>query len=151
VAVSIYLDANFLIRLVESPHGRNVRHEHLWDMIDTGRLTAMTSWLTWSEVLVHPLRHDDAPLVAVYDRIFAGETASLTCHDVKRPVLREAANLRARWPGLKSPDAIHLATAALHDCGWFVTSDARLAVMAEFNYLNPDIPSDIDRFLTALP
>ncbi|QCK85859.1 type II toxin-antitoxin system VapC family toxin [Phreatobacter aquaticus] len=151
MAVSIYLDANFLIRLVESPHGQNVRHEQLWDMIDTGRLTAMTSWLTWSEVLVHPLRHGDDALVAVYDRIFAGETATLACHDVERPVLRQAAEFRARWPALKSPDAIHLATAALQDCGWFVTSDARLAVLPRLNYLNPDIPSDIDRFLTALP
>lgn len=151
MAISIYLDANFIIRLVESHHGQNSAHERLWDMVDTGRLTARTSWLTWSEVLVHPLRNGDDALVDVYDRFFAGETAALTCHEIERPTLRRAAGLRAHHPSLKSPDAIHLATAAINDCDWFVSSDARLAVVPQLSYLNPDMPSDMQRFLTAIP
>jgi predicted nucleic acid-binding protein len=151
VAISIYLDANFIIRLVESHHGQNVAHERLWDMVDTGRLMARTSWLTWSEVLVHPLRNGDDALVEVYDRFFAGETAALACHEVERTILRHAAGLRAHHPSLKSPDAIHLATASLNDCDWFVSSDARLAVLPRLHYLNPDVSSDMQRFLTAIP
>ncbi len=98
MAISIYLDANFIIRLVESHHGQNLAHERLWDMVDAGRLTAATSWLTWSEVLVHPLRNGDDALVDVYDRFFAGETAALACHEVERTTLRHAAGLRADYP-----------------------------------------------------
>lgn len=151
MALRLYLDANFFIRLTESPHGANIQHERLWDIIETGRLEALTSWLSWSEVLVVPLRNGDADLVAVYDRLFAGETAPLLCRDVDRPILREAAALRARFPSLKSPDAIHIATANGHGCDWFVSADARLQGIKGLNCLNPDRPSEIGRFLAALP
>ena len=37
--------------------------------------------------------------------------------------MREAARLRAIIPGLKTPDAIHAATALIHGCVMFVTND----------------------------
>lgn len=147
----LYLDTNFFIRLVESPHGQNIRHERLWDIIEAGRLEALTSWLSWSEVLVVPLRNGDDELVAVYERLFAGETAPLTCRDIDRTILRQAAGLRARFPVLKSPDAIHVATASGSGCDWFVTADSRLQGIEGLDCLNPDRPGDIDRLLAALP
>ena len=42
---------------------------------------------------------------------------------ITQDVLREAARLRALIPGLKTPDAIHAATALVHGCALFVTSD----------------------------
>lgn len=151
MAPRLYLDANFFIRLVESPHGQSIRHERLWDIIEAGRLEALTSWLSWSEALVVPLRNRDDDLVAVYDRLFAGETAPVSCRDIDKVVLREAAGLRARFPALKSPDAIHIATSIGQGCDWFVSADARLQGIKGLNCLNPDHPNDVDRFLATLP
>jgi predicted nucleic acid-binding protein len=38
-------------------------------------------------------------------------------------ILREAARLRATIPTLKTPDAIHAATALLSNCALFITND----------------------------
>lgn len=42
---------------------------------------------------------------------------------ITEDVLREAAHLRATIPTLKTPYAIHAATALLHGCALFVTND----------------------------
>ena len=42
---------------------------------------------------------------------------------VAREILLEAARLRAATPALKTPDAIHAATALLHNCSVFITND----------------------------
>ncbi len=41
-------------------------------------------------------------------------------------VFDEAAQLRADFTGLKTPDALHLATAVYHNCDEFWTKDNRL-------------------------
>ncbi|MBC7527815.1 MAG: PIN domain-containing protein, partial [Chthonomonadaceae bacterium] len=42
---------------------------------------------------------------------------------ITKDVLREAARLRATISGLKTPDAIHAATALLNQCRLFITND----------------------------
>jgi predicted nucleic acid-binding protein len=42
---------------------------------------------------------------------------------ITQSVLREAAQLRAIIPALKTPDAIHAATALLHGCVLFISND----------------------------
>ena len=42
---------------------------------------------------------------------------------ISRDILHEAARLRANISGLKTPDAIHAATALLHGCTLFVSND----------------------------
>jgi predicted nucleic acid-binding protein len=42
---------------------------------------------------------------------------------ITQDVLREAARLRALHTPLKSPDAIHAATALVHGCALFLTND----------------------------
>jgi predicted nucleic acid-binding protein len=56
---------------------------------------------------------------------------------VDREVFRQAARLRADFAGLKTPDAIHLATALQHRCNEFWTNDGRL------NHVAPSFVKDI--------
>jgi len=42
---------------------------------------------------------------------------------ITQSILREAARLRAAVPGLRTPDALHAATALLSDCALFLTND----------------------------
>ena len=44
--------------------------------------------------------------------------------------LDEAAQLRADFNALKTPDALHLATALPHNCDQFWTNDTRLDLVA---------------------
>lgn len=149
--VSVYLDANFFIRLVEDAGSGRARHLDLWDAVAFGKIRAVTSWITWGETLVHPLRERDDDLVDLYDDIFAGREAPLSVVDVTPPVLRESARICAANPPLKLADAIHVATFGVEACGRFVSSDRRLAYPLGGGFLNPDSPDDVPRFLAALP
>ncbi|HSV13053.1 MAG TPA: PIN domain-containing protein [Tepidisphaeraceae bacterium] len=74
------------------------------------------------ECLVAPLRVADAVLVAAYDGLFRSE--ELMAAGIHLDILREAARLRATFPGVRTPDAIHTATARMHNCVMFLTNDA---------------------------
>lgn len=55
-------------------------------------------------------------------------------------VLRMAAWLRAQIDSLKPPDAIHIASASLAGCRYFVTGDARLTrAIARLRAISPDV------------
>lgn len=60
------------------------------------------------EVLVLPLRNVDTSLIADYEQLLFSSEIQLI--PISKSVLREAANLRATT-NLKTPDAIHAATA----------------------------------------
>lgn len=75
--------------------------------------------LAKSEVLVHPIRSFDVDLLLRYEVLF-GLTTFLP---VSETVLYRVAELRAAIPGLKTPDAIHAATALVHQATEFVTRD----------------------------
>lgn len=48
---------------------------------------------------------------------------------IGQTTLREAARLRASTPSLRTPDAIHAATAITSDCTQFLTNDRQLRVV----------------------
>lgn len=74
------------------------------------------------ECLVKPLRDKNSPLEEKFKRWFE----DVIVLPVTNNVFTEAARLRAKHPTLKTPDAIHLATAIYHSCDEFWTNDERL-------------------------
>jgi predicted nucleic acid-binding protein len=78
--------------------------------------------LTLLEVLVKPLKDGNATLEALFRDVLLA-TAGLNCMPISLQVLERAARLRATH-GLKTPDAIHAATALLAGSALFVTNDA---------------------------
>ena len=82
--------------------------------------------LTELECLVLPLRLKRDDLLEKFRRFFT-LNMQLAIPD---SVYREAARLRAEF-GLKTPDALHLATARFHDCSELWTNDDRLAGVAD--------------------
>lgn len=77
------------------------------------------------EVLVKPERLHQAELVAAYESLLATQKW-LTIND---EIFARALSLRAHF-GLKTPDALHLATAQHYECDEFWTNDNRLALAA---------------------
>ena len=80
----------------------------------------VTSELTLLETLVQPIRQNNQTLVSAYETLLTRTEIAL--FPVTRDVLRESANLRAA-ENLKTPDAIHAATATAANCQYLLTND----------------------------
>jgi predicted nucleic acid-binding protein len=98
--------------------------EPVFEAIGMGKLSATASSLTILETLVVPLRSGDSTLAHQYEDILAG-SRGLRLVPLDTAVLRGAAMLRARLR-LKTPDAIHLASALSAKASAFLTHDRSL-------------------------
>lgn len=82
--------------------------------------------LTVLECLVVPLRNKNASLIEK----FRGWFANIKVRSLPKEVFDKAARLRADHSSLKTPDALHLATALYYNCNEFWTNDNRLETAA---------------------
>ena len=89
----------------------------------------VTSALTVTEVLVHPLRLGRADLADQYRAILLGDSALRLVH-LDAEVAIRAAELRARY-NLRTPDAVQLASALVAGAEAFLTNDSDLSRVAE--------------------
>jgi predicted nucleic acid-binding protein len=118
---TVYLDANGFIYSIERIDPYRALLDILWQTVSTGQITVVTSELTLLEVLVRPLKVGDATTATLF-RTVLRYTPDVQMVPITQTVLEEAANLRATL-GLRTPDAIHLATALLSGCALLVTND----------------------------
>ena len=88
-----------------------------------GTLQIITSELTLLETLVMPIRQANTDLILRYERLLTASEMSLI--PIDQPILTRAASLCATT-NLKTPDAIHAATALNIGCSLFLTNDAGL-------------------------
>jgi predicted nucleic acid-binding protein len=117
----VYLDSNPIIYTVEKHPVYGPLLQPLWLASQAKTIEVVSSELALMETLVGPLKSGNATLERLYERALLGTDMRLI--PIKQDILREAARLRATTK-LKTPDAIHLATAQLASCVFFVTNDA---------------------------
>ena len=117
----VYADANSVIYSVDRHPTYAPVSDPLWQAVQVGTLTVVSSELTLLETLVGPLKNGDTLLAARREHIWTWANASLL--PITETILREAAQLRATIPSLKTPDAIHAATALYRGCVLFVSND----------------------------
>ena len=110
--------------------------------VEDGLIRALTSTLTLTEVLIHPYRRNDADLAHQYYRILHG-APNLSMCATSAQIAADAARIRAVY-GLKTPDAIQLATALSEKATAFLTNDAAIGSL-------PGIEVIILEKLLALP
>ena len=129
----LYFDTAPLIYYVEV----NPRYISLMDTIisrvESTQIHVHSSVITLTEVLVQPFQQGNAELRQKYRDILMKnvvfELISMT------PLIAEmAAELRAQY-NLRTPDAIHMATAVTTNCDAFLTNDMGLKRVAEVNVL----------------
>lgn len=118
---TVYLDTSIFIYFIERHPRYHKFCTQLFEEIETGRTHALTSTLSLLEVLVQPykLKREDLvlkfySLLTTYPNI---EWVELTLE-----VSDLAARLRAAH-GLKTPDAIHAASALTHGVKGFICND----------------------------
>jgi predicted nucleic acid-binding protein len=117
----VYADAQIAIYTVDKHPVYAAACRPLWEAASRGQVTVISSELILLETLVEPIRSGDTLLAADREALWTQPHSLLL--PITQYVLREAARLRAAIPGLKTPDAIHAATALVHGCALFVTND----------------------------
>ena|SRR6266702_4401939 len=118
---SVYVDTNAVIFRVQLIEPHLTASEPIWAGLSAQTCEVVTSGLTLMEVLVKPIRDGDYPLASLYRHVVLA-TVGLYCVPVSLDILESAAELRANHR-LKTPDAIHAATAIARGCSLFVTND----------------------------
>lgn len=119
VSGRVYIDANAVIYAIERIEPYRTLLEPLWNVAATGAVVVMTSELTWLETLTKPLRDHDTQREALFRAFLTAQEVTLLPTTL---MLWEAA-ARLRGLGLKTPDALHAATALEQHCALFITND----------------------------
>ena len=116
----IYLDSAPLIYLVENvaPYAGL-----LMTRLADPKVTQLCSQLSRLECRVQPLRDGETALLEAFDRYFSNIVTTVL--PLSSQVIDQATDLRARY-GLRTPDALHLASAITAKCDIFLTNDHRL-------------------------
>ena len=123
----IYIDTSVVIYTIEVNPNYWQLLQPLWQKFQAGQVELITSELTLMESLVLPFRQSNINLITTYEQLLLSSVLQLI--PVSLPILREAARLRATIPSIKTPDAIHAATAIAADCTQFLTNDGQLRVV----------------------
>lgn len=117
----VYLDTDALIYSVEKIVPYAALLQPLWDAAAQSTFQVISSDLALLEVLVKPLQLGDTVLAQLYrDLLTASQETRLL--PISRAVIEEAARLRAAT-GIKTPDAIHAASALAEGVALFVSND----------------------------
>ncbi|HEY9204805.1 MAG TPA: type II toxin-antitoxin system VapC family toxin [Candidatus Methanoperedens sp.] len=127
----IGLDTNVLIYYIEEHPFYIVKVEPLINRIAEGKAIGITSYVTLLELLVKPLREKRFDLVEQYKTILSSQLEMVA---VDESVTIKAAELRAKY-GIKTPDAIQLASVITENGDVFVTNDKRLGGVKEIEVL----------------
>ncbi len=116
----VYVDANPVIYSVEKHPVYWPVLLPMWQAAKGKPIEIVSSDLVLMETLVGPLKSGDTVLANDYEQLFQQPQVRLL--PISQVILREAARLRAST-NLKTPDAIHAATAQLAAVALFVTND----------------------------
>ena len=124
----VYVDTAVLICTMEENTDYFDLLKPLWIKFQAQEIELISSELILMEVLVLPLRNNDESLISDYEQLLLNSAMQLI--PINQSILRQAANLRAN-NSLKTPDAIHAATAMAVNCDLFLTNDRGFRNLAE--------------------
>lgn len=116
----VYLDANCFIYSVERVEPYRTLLEPMWQQARAGNFDVASSDITVLETLVKPLREGDEVVEMLLRSMFDAHEVSLI--PATRELWEDAARIRAET-GLKTPDALHAATALSIGCTLFISND----------------------------
>jgi predicted nucleic acid-binding protein len=119
----IALDASVVIYSVEKIQPYYDWLAPLWQGAKQGQYSLFGSDLLLLEVLVRPIQAGDHLLETAFRQLLT-RSKEVTLVPISHAVLEHATRLRAQHR-LKTPDAIHIASAVSAGCTFIVTNDAQ--------------------------
>ena len=123
----VALDTAIFIYFIEEDASFLELVKPIFQAIDDGRLQAVTLTLALLEVLVVPYRVGNLPLAERYESLLT-RSQGLRMIDLERPILKAAAQIRARI-NLSTPDSIQVAAALSARCSTFLTDDRKIPLV----------------------
>jgi Predicted nucleic acid-binding protein, contains PIN domain len=117
----LYIEAAPLVYYVEENPNYAERMEAIIGAIEDTPIEAVSSVITLTEVLTHPLRLGQTRFEQEYRDILL-HSSGFRLLPVTAETADIAAHLRARY-NLRTPDALHVATAIGAGCDAFLTND----------------------------
>lgn len=129
----LYVDTAPFIYFTEKRINAVDKMRAIFTTMNTGQFEIITSPVTLPETLMKPLQAGDEPLVAHYRAMFF-HTRGIAIAAITAPIGNAAADFRARY-NLRTPDALHIATALDVGCDAFLTNDLGLKRVTELKVL----------------
>jgi predicted nucleic acid-binding protein len=123
---TVYLDTAPVIYSIEYHPDYWTLLTPLWQKLQAGEIQVVSSELLILECLVLPLKTNNTILITAYEQFL---TTRIRLFPIREATLRSSAQLRATH-NLKTPDAIHAATALSAGCTLFLTNDTGLRSVA---------------------
>lgn len=116
----IYIDASCFIYTMERIDPYRALLEPIWRQAQHGNISIVSSYILVTETLVKPIRDANLDIETQYRAMF--ESGAVRLLEAPHSVFDDAARIRADT-GLKTPDALHAATALSVGCALFITND----------------------------
>ena len=116
---AIYLDTSAIIYSIERNEPYLTLLAPVWRQAEAGQFVVVCSELAVAESLVRPIQEGNEDLEAAFRAVFAAPEVQLV--SATRHLWEDTARLRAET-GLKTPDALHAATALRAGCALFITN-----------------------------
>ena len=105
----------------------------IFQRVESGEITGVTSVISLCEVLVHPIRNQNLSLKQRYRDILQNSPNFFT-KLINSTVAERAAELRAKY-NLRTPDALQIASALDNGCDAFLCNDKNLKRVTELKIL----------------
>ena len=123
----IAIDTNIFIYHLEAHPTFGPAAKRLFQEIESGKLKAVASMITYAEILTLPARAQNETLVKKYRELLS-TFPNLSWIPVNLEIGYKAARLRGKHPKLKLMDAFILATASGSQVETLITEDTRLMI-----------------------
>ena len=118
----VFWDTNLFIYLIEENKLHLNKVHNLLQFLEENEYEIITSTLTLGEILTKPYKDDRLDLVETYKDFFS----DMELVELNSEIASLFAQIRADY-GIKTPDAVQLASAVYAKADLFVTNDDRLS------------------------